>query len=155
MGLYGHPSLQEFVCIVIHDWGYWGSADMDGATGAGHPEFGASIAGTLFDSEHRSLVLLHSRRYAKSLGAQPSKLCWADKLSVLYEPEWFYILRARASGEICEYRRQAGRWVSSEQSDIVWLRWVKRRFVRSVLRETRIQSKATTRTGGSRNAVSG
>ena len=47
-----------------------------------------------------TLVLLHSRRYAKVHGLEPSKLCWADKLSIMYDPEWFYLLRARASGEL-------------------------------------------------------
>lgn len=131
--LYGRPDLRELVCILIHDWGYWGSAEMDGASGARHPELGASIASKLFNHEYRDIVLLHSRRYARGCGLVPSKLCWADKLSIVYEPEWFYLLRARASGELDEYRKQATTHISVEQSDLVWLRWIKKRFAKSAL----------------------
>ncbi|SRR6266545_2269186 len=96
--LYGHPTFRESFCIFFHDWGYWGSSEMDGITGANHPELGAAIAGVLFGEAHRNLVLLHSRRYAVDRSRYPSKLCWADKLSIVYEPDWFYLLRARASG---------------------------------------------------------
>ena len=135
--LYGCPTFREMLCIVIHDWGYWGAAEMDGADGAGHPELGASIAGKLFDAVHRDLVLLHSRRYAKEHGLLPSKLCWADKLSIAYDPEWFYLLRARASGELHEYRRQAQSWVPLEESDRSWLRWIKARFTKSAVAQRR------------------
>ena len=40
--LYGRPSLREFVCIFVHDWGYWRAGDMDGAIGGLHPELGAT-----------------------------------------------------------------------------------------------------------------
>ena len=38
---------------------------------------------------------------------KPSRLCFADKLSISYEPCWFYLLRARLSGELKEYRHLA------------------------------------------------
>ena len=47
--------------------------------GMNHPELGAKIAGSLFGDAYYDLVLLHSRRLARELGATPSKLCWADK----------------------------------------------------------------------------
>lgn len=28
--LYGWPAWEELVCIIIHDWGYWGKSNMDG-----------------------------------------------------------------------------------------------------------------------------
>lgn len=107
--LYGRPGLRECVCILIHDWGYWGCANMDGEEGRRHPFFAAEVAGFLFGVEYFYLVCYHSRHLAESVGAEPSKLCWADKLSMIYEPRWFYLLRARASGEILEYRANAAK----------------------------------------------
>ena len=138
--LYGPPSFREAVCILLHDWGYWGSSEMDGPSGSNHPEPGAAIADALFGERHRDLVLLHSRRYALNHSRSPSKLCWADKLSIVYEPDWFYLLRARASGELEEYRRQALSWVPSDKSNREWLLWVKRRFAKVALLESRTSS---------------
>ena len=136
--LYGRPSFRESVCIFVHDWGYWRAGDIDGEIGCLHPESGARIIGRLFDDAHRDLVLLHSRRYARAHGSEPSKLCWADKLSIMYDPEWFYLLRARASGELYEYRNQAATHIQIEQSDRAWLRWIKRRFAKTALLKSRI-----------------
>lgn len=135
--LYGRPTVREAICILLHDWGYWGSSEMDGSTGVRHPEVGAAVVGILFGDAHRELVLLHSRRYALEHGRDPSKLCWADKLSIVYEPNWFYLLRARASGELDEYRRQALNWIGPDKSDREWLLWVKRRFAKAALMESR------------------
>jgi hypothetical protein len=132
--LYGRPNLRESICILVHDWGYWRAGDMDGSIGGLHPELGARIIGRLFDDAHRDLVLLHSRRYARGRGLEPSKLCWADKLSIMYDPDWFYLLRARASGELDEYRHQAGYHIPIQQSDRAWLRWIKKRSAKSAFR---------------------
>lgn len=134
IALYGRwPTWREAVCIVIHDWGYWFTSNMDGEEGERHPEFGARIAGRLFGRKYHDLVLYHSRHYVKrenerrtrwaelknaclaAIGktsirmepamVKPSPLCWADKLSICYDPPWFYLLRARLSGEIKEYRQ--------------------------------------------------
>jgi hypothetical protein len=51
--------------------------------------------------------LYHSRFYAKRDGAKPSKLCFADKLAMCLEPDWFYLVRVRLSGEIEEYMQMA------------------------------------------------
>jgi hypothetical protein len=107
------PSWQEGVCIVIHDWGYWGKDNMDDKDGERHPEFGARLAHRLLDGwSERSMVyhdlcLYHSRHYARNVGAEPSLLCWADKTSILCEAWWTYLPRAWASGELAEYRRNA------------------------------------------------
>ena len=103
--LYGRPSWRELICIVIHDWGYWGKPNLDGPEGERHPEFAAGIATKLFGKRWGYLCLYHSRHYARAAGAEPSKLCWADKLSITYEPAWFYLLRARLSGELKELRQ--------------------------------------------------
>lgn len=102
--LYGVPSWQETVCIIIHDWGYWFSPDMDGPAGRKHPEFAAELAGKLLGQQYLELCLYHSRHYARQAGAEPSALCWADKLSILFEPWWLYLPRAWISGELTEYR---------------------------------------------------
>ncbi|HBV97435.1 MAG: hypothetical protein JL50_08310 [Peptococcaceae bacterium BICA1-7] len=107
--LYGTPNWREAVCILIHDWGYWFCSDMDGPQGEKHPEFAAQLAGQWFGPEYRDLCLYHSRHYARLAGRDPSRLCWSDKYSVIFEPWWFYLLRAWAGGELKEYRQNAAR----------------------------------------------
>lgn len=128
--LYGRPTWRETVCIVIHDIGYWGCPEMDGEKGKQHPRVGARLAGWLFGSAYHDLVLHHSRSLAEQLGAKPSRLCWADKLSMLYDPSWFYLLRASATGEITEYRWQAMRYVPLSASHRHWLTWLKARLAK-------------------------
>ena len=110
--LYGAwPSWKELIAIVIHDWGYWGKPDMDGTEGETHPVWAADWMSRCFGPEMGDLCLLHSRHYCRQLGKAPSRLCWADKLSLSFEPRWFYLLRARRSGELLEYMdntKQAG-----------------------------------------------
>lgn len=126
--LYGRPTWRESVCIVVHDWGYWGAPEMDGPVGEQHPYLGALIAGRLFGPAYRDLVLYHSRSLCRLLKVEPSRLCWADKLSMLYDPSWFYLLRARLTGEIREYRWNARRHVSLLATDRQWLEWLKSRL---------------------------
>lgn len=126
--LYGRPSWREMLCIFIHDWGYWGLPNMDGPEGKRHPMLGGKIAGKLFGPEYAELVLLHSRHYAKLVGKEPSRLCWADKLSILYDPKWFYLLRARMSGEINEYRKNAMPWIPPDIPHGLWFDWIKVNF---------------------------
>jgi hypothetical protein len=119
------PSWRECVCILIHDWGYWGCRSMDGEDGERHPELGARIAGRLLGQEYHDLALLHSRHYAAAAAVEPSALCWPDKLAQACEPVWWYLLRARASGELREYRRECAELglFPAEGSDADWLRW--------------------------------
>lgn len=147
VALYGQPSWRELVCIFIHDWGYWGRPNMDGTEGERHPEVGAAIAGWLFGPAYADLVLLHSRHYARTaneersqrwhdrlqrgeldpirpdeMPVEPSRLCWADKLSHMYEWPGWYLFRARLSGEIKEYRGNADRsgFIPLSSSDREW-----------------------------------
>ncbi len=135
--LYGFPSWNELVCIIIHDWGYWFCSDMDGHDGSRHPEFAARLAGKWFGQYYYDLCLYHSRHYARRAGAEPSMLCWADKLSIKYEPSWLYLPRALASGELEEYRSVAAvsGVVPHEATHKQWFCWVKRHLVRSGLAE--------------------
>lgn len=120
--LYGFPfDPRLWVAFIVHDWGYWGSPEMDGPTGDLHPYLGAKIMHWLFDdydnlamydldvksSKWQNFCLYHSRFLAKREWAQPSRLCMADKLSLGLEPWWLYLPRAWASGELKEYMRSA------------------------------------------------
>lgn len=115
-GLPGDPRL--WIAFIIHDWGYWGLPNMDGHEGNLHPILGAKIMHLLFDhprwikkegsinEENRewyNLCLYHSRFLAKDYGSPFSRLCVADKLSIVLEPAWLYLPRVRWSGEIREY----------------------------------------------------
>jgi hypothetical protein len=138
VSLYGRPTWRELVCIIIHDWGYWGAPNMDGAEGERHPELGAKLAHWLFDGyvgpvksyKYRNLVLLHSRHHARALGVEPSKLWWADILSILYEPWWLYLPRAWASGELREYRNIAADtgFIPLSTSHRRWYVWLQDRL---------------------------
>jgi len=126
--LYGcWPSWREVICIVVHDWGYWSCTTIDGEDGKRHPELGAQIAGRLLGPEYRDLCLYHSRHYARASDRQPSRLCYADKLSIRYEPWWFYLARAWASGELAEYRMRnaQGGYLCRSAHYREWFTWVR------------------------------
>ena len=125
------PSWRELICMFVHDWGYWGKTNMDDEDGEKHPELGANIALKLFgdsnDCYYYYLCLLHSRHYARKFGSTPSPLCWADKASIAFEPRWFYLLRARLSGELKEYRKisAAAGFIPLTDSNREWFFWIK------------------------------
>jgi len=109
--LYGRPSWRMVVAIIVHDWGYWGCATMDGYEGERHPYLATRICSTL--AERASAPsgwwavadegLFHSRFLAKAHGVRPSRLCWADKLGTAMYPTWLWVLLASLSGEVHEY----------------------------------------------------
>ena len=106
--LYGFPlNPKIWLAIFLHDIGYIGKPNMDGIEGKYHPMLGAKIMGWLFGYKWHIFMLAHSRSCCECFLLQPSKLCFADKLSICYEPSWFYLLRAKASGEIKEYRQRS------------------------------------------------
>jgi hypothetical protein len=131
------PTVFELIAIVLHDVGYWGCDDMDGECGILHPVRGAHLTtrvarGLLFLLrplgikrphlwELNQFCMFHSSALAADMGAKPSRLCAPDKLSILFEPRWFYLLRARLSGEIHEYTSRAPRRMSQAQ----WFDWLK------------------------------
>ena len=127
--LYGWPDWKTMICIIIHDWGYWGSPNMDGPEGERHPVRAANIASNLLDTRYGLLCLYHSRHYAKANNHEPSQLCWADKLSIMYEPWWLYLPRAYLSGELFEYRRVAAEYLPITKTHREWFAWVKDRLV--------------------------
>mgnify|MGYP003335641718 CR=1 FL=1 len=125
------PSFIELICIAVHDLGYWGSPDIDGPEGRLHSirsgdlafrivyrlyyfllwfRFGTSCARYFaagIASEARDIVRYHSRWASCEFGKPISNLCWPDKFSITMEPRWFYLFRARLSGEIWEYTGRA------------------------------------------------
>lgn len=148
--LYGErPKWWVCVAIFFHDVGYWGLPNLDGPEGKRHPEGGARIAARIVGwvyarilrkSSVKSIMagfstyLLsygHSRELAKQEGREPSPLCWADKACVLFDPPWLYLLRARLSGELEEFKQNAEPLVG-KVSDEKWLDWYRAR-VRSLL----------------------
>ncbi|MEA5113040.1 MAG: hypothetical protein VB050_03350 [Geobacteraceae bacterium] len=109
---------------------------MDDEDGETHPMLGAEIAQWLFDDVEKppyryyNLCLLHSRHYARRLHRDPSPLCWADKLSIMFEPWWLYLPRAWASGELTEYRKIAAGtgFIPLVASHREWYRWIQDRL---------------------------
>lgn len=138
--LYGLPNWKELVCICIHDWGYCGCQDIDGIEGENHPWLAAHIAdylldgrtGLIQDESYSLLCLSHSRDMAKKMKQPPSKLCWADKLSVKFDPWWLYLPRVILSGEIKEFRILAEKLgeVPNSASNKEWYLWAQERMIR-------------------------
>lgn len=129
-----NPTWVELVAIFCHDLGYWGKPDMDGEAGRTHPEGGANLAcnivyyvgrlvykkqsdAVLMSESVRELCLWHSTHYAQRAGGQVSALYLPDKICVLFDPPWFYKLRARISGEWDEYveNENRARWLRGEE----------------------------------------
>lgn len=102
--LYGLPlDPRLWLSFFLHDMGYIGMPNIDGPEGEQHPYFAARIMGRMFGSIWFDFCLFHSRFMAKRHRKQFSRLCVADKLSVVLEPWWLYLPRVILSGEINEY----------------------------------------------------
>ena len=133
------PSIPELVGIICHDLGYWGCTDMDGECGLTHPIRGAHVADRIVRGlnflmrplglvKHESLdiwsmCLFHSGSFSREMGAKPSRLCGPDKVSILYDPWWFYSLRARLTGELGEYVKNGPPGLTPRQ----WFDWLRDR----------------------------
>jgi hypothetical protein len=107
--LYGFPwDPRLWFAFFLHDIGYFGKPNMDGVEGKQHPFLGAKIMHFLFDWRWNSCVwynmsLYHSRDLARLYFAQPSKLCWADKLAFAMYPVWLLKLLYGLTGEAAFY----------------------------------------------------
>lgn len=143
------PTLPEIIGIVVHDLGYFGCHDIDGLDGKQHPKKGSELAYRLvyciyapfFVLRYRSFwfgraaagavahdarqfVKYHSRHMASIDRMYVSNLCWPDKFSILQEPKWWYLFRAKLSGELREYELRAAmttRWKPFGNTD--WYDW--------------------------------
>jgi hypothetical protein len=109
------PNPKETICIVIHDWGYFGKPNMDGPEGESHPNWAAcwalnnlDVIGGPQDTSGRyyNLCLCHSRFAARSMGLEVSKLCLPDKIGVGLMPVWLWVGLGKLSGEVHEYMKQ-------------------------------------------------
>jgi hypothetical protein len=140
--LYGFPfDPRLWVAFFVHDLGYIGKPNMDGPEGERHVEFGAKIMSRIFDplenyyniyledgtpiGKWGQFSLYHSRYYAKANGVQPSRLCFADKLSFPLTPRWLYLPAVTATGEINEYLKNAqkadsGHWKPTGYDKKLW-----------------------------------
>lgn len=120
------PSWPILIAILLHDIGYWGLPNIDGPEGKRHPFRGARWTAHLVVLLTRGYWLqypildargegsfiyyftaAHSRYAAARFGAEVSRLFYADKACILYDPKWFYLLRAKLSGEIREFKSHA------------------------------------------------
>lgn len=128
--VYGrYPSWWETISIFCHDSiGYWGCTDMDGDSGVNHPRGGAALAAKIVGmlSPERAydayfLCLYHSSTFATLARHDPSDLYLPDKVSILMEPKWWYLFRARLSGELYEYIDRSPKVNASE-----WFDWYKK-----------------------------
>lgn len=119
--LYGAPlDPRLWVAFIVHDWGYWGLANMDGEEGQRHPELGGRIMARLFGQEWGDFTRLHSRYYARIEGREPSPLCAADKLVLLVTPRWIYLPGVKATGEAEEYRQLWVDWLGKDSTVEEW-----------------------------------
>jgi hypothetical protein len=107
------PNPKEAICIIIHDWGYWGKPNLDGEEGEQHPFWAAQWALNHFDKSKSPplynkscyyLCLYHSSFLSKRLGIKVSRLCIPDKLGVIMMPIWLIVLLGKLTGETNEYR---------------------------------------------------
>ncbi len=115
------PKFYELCAIITHDWGYWGSPNMDGPEGERHPEYSASfwfMWENEFCDKVSKEILGHSRFYASKNGNKISNLFRADKFSGALYPKWLYLLLGNFSGEIKEYMVRTDR---NKDSQIKWL----------------------------------
>lgn len=122
--LYGLPTWRELVAIIIHDWGYWGSPNMDGPEGELHPIWAAKWCSRRGWRSEALECLKHSRFMCKNLDkleggtlsevlcgdfkfdSEPSRLCWADKMGTAAYPTWLWVLLCSLTGELKEYMDQ-------------------------------------------------
>lgn len=115
------PKRWEWIAIFCHDLGYWGCNDIDGACGKEHPWAGALVANYFAGHRALDLVLGHSKSFCQLHGLDTTDLYAPDKLCVLFDPPWFYLLRANLTGEIHEYMRNGPEKV--RHSQWAWIFW--------------------------------
>lgn len=124
------PRWSEWVAIFLHD-NYWGLPNIDGVEGKQHPARNAKLARWLGGLYAEELVRFHSRTFARAASRSPSALCAPDKYSILLEPEFFYLWRARLSGEIKEFmhnaRQYEGMLITATEEE--WLRLYKEKVM--------------------------
>lgn len=118
-----------YLAIALHDVGYAGLGDMDGAVGETHPLGGARLAARIAGGRDQrryhfwyEFTAGHSRSYARRIGIPTSPLMRADKLATALYPRPLYALLCWLSGEWVEYK---SRWIAAgtypgSSGDGVW-----------------------------------
>jgi hypothetical protein len=102
--LYGFPvDPRIWAAFFLHDLGYIGKDNLDGAEGETHPELGGKIMARLFGQRWGDFTMNHSRFFASLNGGTPSALCAADKLATTIVPKPLYLFLIHLSGEVDEY----------------------------------------------------
>lgn len=134
--LYGRLPLDPriWLSFVVHDWGYWGCPNMDGAEGKMHPWRAALWFYEWFDirlsrdslrisrdnpyhkffggrdpgiGKSGRFCLFHSRSLARLYDEPVSELCGPDKIASFMMPRWLYLTLTRWTGELEEYMAEA------------------------------------------------
>ena len=106
--LYGFPrDWRLWLSFFVHDLGYLGKPNLDGAEGEEHVRLGATIMRWIGGQQWEEFTACHSRFWAKKHGLPFSRLCVADKLAFVLTPLWLYVLMTRWTGELAEYMRRA------------------------------------------------
>jgi hypothetical protein len=102
--LYGFPlDPRLWAAFFLHDVGYIGKDNLDGAEGETHPELGGRVMTILFGEPWGEFTMYHSRFFASLDGRTPSALCAADKLATTIVPKRLYLFLIHLSGEVDEY----------------------------------------------------
>ena len=113
------PNLMEFVCIAIHDLGYFGQGGIDSQGGERHPYLGAHIARVLFGEEGWQFVIGHNDDTARWENIPRSPLFYADKYYYVLIPLWLHYLLGRLSGEYKEIAQREGEFRPSQYKAFV------------------------------------
>jgi hypothetical protein len=144
-----------WIVFLIHDLGYWGKPNMDGAEGERHPEWACGKLNAWFGEPWGAFSLLHSRFYAKKIKQPVSPLCYADKLAIVYMPAWLYLPMVHATGEVHEYMKDAQRMIESggHPDSKAWLRDVKSYVVEWVATHKDGREDTWTPEGGQRDPL--
>lgn len=135
-----HPERsQSLACVIagnVATIGAW-NRYFTGWVQRGYISSRVVEVGLLVRHHSREMVRLDRREFYKTgMGglcdpAEPSMLCWPDKLSIVFEPEWFYLFRARLTGELDEFKQNAidGGFLPPVATGRDWFRWYRARVV--------------------------
>lgn len=120
-----------WLAFLVHDWGYWGCPNLDGAEGKLHPWRAAKWFSRAFDRGRYERIngftsdrlgrwgkfcLLHSRSLARRYNEPVSELCAPDKVAAFMMPRWLYLTLTRWTGELKEYMAEADTPAGREQN---------------------------------------
>lgn len=126
--IYGSwPRAHQVAAIVTHDWGYWGSPDMDGAHGEEHPGRAAAWwrrHGGRFGERVAAEIEGHSGFYCQVHGVPESQLLRADKLAISLYPAPLALALYALSGELREYRQRSREGRYSNGAGPTALHWL-------------------------------